>query len=141
MARPPTGELRPALCVAAVATRTNELLMVRRATDPGKGRWALPGGRVEHGETVAEATLRELEEETGLVGLCGPLIGWTEVLDGEHHFVILDFGVTILEDGQPRAGADAAEAEWVPVWTVPELDLVDGLAEFLSEHGIIETIA
>ena len=75
MARPPTGELRPALCVAAVATRTNELLMVRRATDPGKGRWALPGGRVEHGETVAEATLRELEEETGLVGLCGPLIG------------------------------------------------------------------
>jgi 8-oxo-dGTP diphosphatase len=115
--------------------------MVRRANEPGRGRWSVPGGRVEPGETLAEAVLRELEEETSVVGVCGPMIGWTEVIDDEHHFVILDFEVTPLDVSRPIAGSDAQEAAWVPVWTVPELDLVDGLAEFLAEHGIIETIA
>lgn len=131
----------PRVSVGAVATRTNELLMVRRATHPSRGLWSVPGGRVEWGETLAEAVVRELEEETSLVGLCGPLMGWTEYISREHHFVILDFEVTVLGDQTPRPGSDASEAAWVPVWTVPELDLVQGLAEFLAEHGIIETIA
>ena len=115
--------------------------MVRRAAPPGRGLWSVPGGRVEHGETLAEAVVRELAEETGLVGVCGPLIGWTEIIDEDHHFVVLDFGVTILDTEYPSAGDDAMEAAWVPVWTVPELDLVDGLAEFLADHDIIETLA
>lgn len=127
--------------MGAVVTRTNELLMVTRGTEPGRGRWSLPGGRVEPGETLAEAVVRELEEETDLVGVCGSMIGWTELIGERHHFVILDFEVTLLDDRPPTAGSDAAEAAWVPVWTVPELDLVDGLAEFLADHGIIETIA
>ena len=131
----------PATCVGAIATRTNELLMVRRATEPGRGRWSVPGGRVDRGETLAEAVVRELHEETGLEGVCGPLMGWTEIIDEEHHFVVLDFEVTVLGPQEPTPGEDASEAEWVPVWTVPELDLVDGLAEFLSEHGVIETLA
>ncbi|MGI9577763.1 MAG: NUDIX hydrolase [Microthrixaceae bacterium] len=131
----------PATCVGAIATRTNELLMVRRGTRPGLGRWSLPGGRVERGETLAEAVVRELEEETGLVAVCGPLVGWTEIIDDDHHFVVLDFEVTVLGAQEPTAGDDALEATWIPVWTVPELDLVDGLAEFLSDHGIIETLA
>lgn len=136
------GRARPSLCVGAVVTRTNELLMVRRGTQPGRGLWSLPGGRVEGGETVAEAVLRELEEETGLEGLCGPMLGWTEVfVPGGEHYVILDFEVTVLGDAVPQAGDDATEAEWVAVWDVPERPLVDGLAEFLAEHGIIETIA
>lgn len=140
-AREPTGPgpRRPELCVGAVATRTNELLMIRRATEPGRGRWSVPGGRVEPGETMAEAVVRELEEETGLAGVCGGLVGWTEILDG-HHYVVLDFEVTVLDRTDPVAGDDAMEASWVPVWTVPELDLVDGLAEFLSDAGIIETL-
>ncbi|MFV0315767.1 MAG: NUDIX domain-containing protein [Microthrixaceae bacterium] len=132
---------RPELCVGAVATRTNELLMVRRATEPGRGRWSLPGGRVEHGETIAEAVVRELEEETGLEGVCGSLVGWTEILDDLHHYVVMDFEVTIMGTSEPSPGDDASEAEWVAVWDVPERDLIDGLAEFLSEHGVIETIA
>ena len=135
-----TSGSRPELCVGAVATRTNELLMVRRATEPGRGRWAVPGGRVEEGETMAEAVVRELEEETGLLGVCGALVGWTEITEG-HHYVVLDFEVTVLDRSDPVAGDDALEAAWVPVWTVPELDLVDGLAEFLAEAGIIETLA
>ena len=130
----------PTVCVGAVATRTNELLMIRRATDPGLGRWSVPGGRVERGETLAEAVVRELSEETGLSGICGPLLGWTEIIDDTHHFVVLDFEVTIIGPGEPTPGDDALEAAWTSVWTVPELDLVDGLAEFLSDHGIIETL-
>lgn len=137
----PRPEGMPQVCVGAVATRTNELLMVRRATDPGRGRWSVPGGRVEPGETLAEAVVRELEEETGLPGVCGPLIGWTEIIDDDHHYVVLDFDVTVLDNAAPTAGGDVSEASWVPVWTVPELPLVDGLAEFLSEHSIIETVA
>jgi 8-oxo-dGTP diphosphatase len=131
----------PATCVGAIATRTNELLMVRRASEPGRGRWSVPGGRLERGETLAEAVVRELSEETGLEGICGPLIGWTEIIGEDHHYVVLDFEVTILGTQDPTPGDDALEAEWVPVWTVPELDLVDGLAEFLSDHGLIETLA
>ncbi len=130
----------PEVCVGAVATRTNELLMIRRATDPGRGRWSIPGGRVRCGETLAEAVVRELEEETCSSESAGPLMVGPRSCTTSYHFVILDFEVTVLDDADPRAGSDASEASWVPVWTVPELDLVDGLAEFLADHDIIETI-
>jgi ADP-ribose pyrophosphatase YjhB (NUDIX family) len=135
------GAPRTELCVGAIVQRTNELLMVRRGTPPGRGLWSLPGGRVEQGETLAEAALRELAEETGLEGVCGPMVGWVERIGPGWHFVILDFEVVLLGDDAPTAGDDAAEAAWVPVWDVPELPLVDGLAEFLSDHGIIDTIS
>ena len=131
---------RPELCVGIVARRGDELLLVRRGHGPAAGEWSVPGGRVEWGETLAEAAVRELEEETGLRGVCGPLVGWTERIVEDHHFVILDFEVTLLDPGEPNPGGDAAEARWVPLWEVPELRLVDGLAEFLAEHGVIETL-
>ena len=62
-----------------------------------------------------------------------------ERIGQEHHYVILDFAVTMLEASEPKAGDDAAEAAWVPLHDVAELRLVDGLAEFLSEHGILST--
>ena len=135
-----SGTPRPEVCVGAVATRTNELLMVRRGNPPGRGLWSLPGGRVEPGETLAEAVVRELAEETALSGVCGPMVGWTEAISDRYHFLILDFEVTLLGDEEPEPGDDATEAAWVPVWTVPELPLVDGLAEFLAEAGVIETV-
>ena len=54
---------------------------------------------------------------------------------------ILDFRVAVLEATAPVAGDDAAEARWVPLVHVADLNLVDGLAEFLHEHGILATIA
>jgi hypothetical protein len=54
--------------------------------------------------------------------------------------VILDYAVEVLAPAPPEAGSDALEARWVALSDVAELDLVDGLAEFLHEHAIIETI-
>ncbi len=131
---------RPEVAVGAVAVRADELMMIRRGHGPAAGEWSVPGGRVEQGEPLAAAVIRELAEETGLEGVCGPLIGWVERFGVDHHYVILDFEVTILDDREPVAGDDAAEARWVALSDVTELNLVEGLAEFLYDHGIIPTI-
>jgi 8-oxo-dGTP diphosphatase len=115
--------------------------MVRRGRGPAAGQWSLPGGRVEGGETLAEAVVRELEEEAGIESVCGPLIGWVERFDDDHHFVILDFEVDVLEGAEPVAGDDAAEARWVPLGEISELSVVPGLVEFLHENGILDVIA
>jgi 8-oxo-dGTP diphosphatase len=130
---------RPETCVGAVAVDANRLLLVRRGRGAAAGTWSVPGGRVEGGETLAEAVLRELKEETGLDALCGDVVGWVERIDDEHHFVIFDFHVTVLSDREPVAGDDAAEAAWVDLIDVADLRLTDGLAEFLHEHGVLPT--
>jgi len=131
---------QPEVCVGAIAVHEGRLLLVRRGHGPAAGQWSVPGGRVEAGETLAEAVVRELAEETRIEGVCEGLVGWVERMGEGHHYVILDFAVTVLEDTDPTAGDDAAEARWVPLEEVAEHDLVDGLAEFLHEHGILPVI-
>ncbi len=131
---------RPEICVGGVAVRDGGLLMIRRGHGPAGGRWSVPGGRIEWGETAAEAVVREVAEETGLAVVCGPLLGWAELIDDDSHFVVLDFEVTPLGTDEPEAGDDAAEAAWIDLDQVTELRLVDGLAEFLSDHGIIDLL-
>jgi len=133
--------MRPEVCVGAIAVSEDRLLLVRRGHGPAAGTWSVPGGRLEAGETLAEAVLRELVEETGLEGVCDQLVGWVERMSAEHHFVILDFAVTVLEPREPQAGDDAVEAEWVALDEVAHRRLADGLAEFLHEHGIVPVIA
>lgn len=131
----------PQVCVGAIAVDDERLLLVRRGNEPGAGSWSVPGGRVEPGETVGEAVVREVREETGLEALCGSLLGWVERIGDEHHFVILDFVVEILDAAEPTAGDDALEAAWIPLVDIAEMtDLVDGLAEFLHEHGVLDVI-
>jgi 8-oxo-dGTP diphosphatase len=128
----------PVVAVGGVAVADGSLLLVRRGSPPQQGRWSIPGGRVEEGETLAEAVERELEEETGIAARCGPLLGIAERLGAGYHFVILDFVVhTEAPASLPRAGGDADEAAWVPLALVPELDLVDGVEEFLRSHGVL----
>ncbi|HMC41815.1 MAG TPA: NUDIX domain-containing protein [Acidimicrobiales bacterium] len=133
--------MSPEVCVGAVAVDADRLLMVRRGHGPGAGRWSVPGGRVERGETLAEAVVRELAEETGLEGVCEGLVGWVERIGDGYHYLILDFNVTVLDARTPVAGDDAAEASWVPLSEVSDRSLVEGLAEFLSDHGILDVIA
>ena len=130
----------PEVCVGAIVVDEGDLLLIRRGRGPAQGEWSIPGGRVVAGELLAEAVVRELLEETGLEGICEDLVGWAERIGDDHHFVILDFRVTLLERRPPTAGDDAAEAAWIPLVDVAELDLVEGLAEFLHDHGILQTI-
>jgi 8-oxo-dGTP diphosphatase len=132
---------RPEVAVGAVVIDDDRLLLIRRGRGVAIGQWSLPGGVVEPGELLAEAVVRELLEETGLEGVCGPLVGVVERFIEGRHYVILDHLVTLLEpDTAPVAGDDAAEVAWVALSEVAEWPLVEGLAEFLHDHGILATI-
>jgi 8-oxo-dGTP diphosphatase len=133
--------VRAEVCVGAIVVYDEELLLIRRGHGPGMGEWSVPGGRVEGGELLAEAVIRETREEAGIEVICGSLVGIVERIHDDRHFVILDYNATMLEKGEPVPGDDAVEARWVPLTDVAELPLVDGLAEFLHEHGVIPTIA
>ncbi|MBO0713859.1 MAG: NUDIX domain-containing protein [Acidimicrobiales bacterium] len=137
---PPAGgpaTTRPELCVAAVVKDGDRLLLVRRGRPPAAGLWSVPGGRVEHGETMAQAVSREVAEETSVVVACEDLVGWVERIDGGRHQVIFDFYARVVGPSEPRGGDDAAEAAWVPLSSVEQLPLVDGMAEFLRRHGVL----
>ena len=131
----------PGVGVGVIIVDSDQLLMIRRGHGPAAGDWSIPGGHVERGETLAEAVVRELREETGLEGVCADFVGWDEKIGEEFHFVLLAFRATLLEVTDPVAGDDAAEARWVPLSEVADYALVDGLAEFLSDNGIIPVIA
>ncbi|MBB4686065.1 NUDIX hydrolase [Amycolatopsis jiangsuensis] len=96
-------------CVGGIVVDDlGRLLLIQRGHDPGKGLWSLPGGRVEKGETDAEAVVRELREETGLDVTPHTLIG--AVVRG--HYAINDYECTV-SSGTLTAGDDAADARWV----------------------------
>jgi 8-oxo-dGTP diphosphatase len=128
---------RPEVCVGAIVVVGGRLLLVRRGTGAAVGAWSVPGGRVERGETLREAVVRELREETGLDGVCHRFVGWVERIGSEYHYVILDFTVTVTV-GEAVAGDDATDVCWAPVDDVAQWPpVVPGLVEFLCEHGIV----
>jgi 8-oxo-dGTP diphosphatase len=103
----------------AVVVDGGRVLLVKRAHEPLKGEWSLPGGAVEVGELLHEAVVREVQEETGLLVRVGPVV---EVLDRVHrtddgrvefHFVIVDY-LCWVEGGTMGHGSDAADACWAP---------------------------
>jgi len=132
---------RPEVCVGAVIVDDDRLLLIRRGHGPAAGEWSFPGGRVEFGETMVEALVREVKEETGLDVAVGDYIGHVEVLGDTAHFVIHDFYATAFDTEPLQAGDDAQEVAWVEFHAVAELNLVDSVAEFLSDHHIIDLMA
>lgn len=133
-----TSPPRPEVCVGAVVVHEGALLLVERGRGMAVGSWSIPGGRVEPGESVADAVVREVGEETGLAVTCGRFLGFAERRDDEHHVVILDFVATVDGPAAARAGDDAAAVAWVPLGEVAgHPGLVPGLAAFLADHGVI----
>ena len=136
-AEPPGTPPRPEVAVGAVIVEEGRILLVRRGRPPAAGYWSVPGGRVEPAESLAEAIVREVAEETGLEVSCGPFIGWVERMGPGHHFVIMDFHAALTHPGQVAvADDDADEVAWVPLDGLEGIDLVDGLLGFLRDHGL-----
>jgi 8-oxo-dGTP diphosphatase len=136
----PLPNRAPVVAVGAVCVHDDALLLVRRGRGPAAGEWSVPGGKVEAGETLHEAVVRETAEETGVEVVVDRFLGWVERMgdEGEYHFVILDFAVTPLDPTDaPVAGDDAAEAVWVPRHEVSDLRLVTGLYEFLRDVDVL----
>ena len=128
--------MTPVLAVGAIIVDDDQILLVQRGNDPGRGLWSVPGGRVEPGEQLRQAVVREVREETGLAVIVGDLAGHVERIGEDYHLVILDFFAGPVERNRElTAGDDAADARWVPFAEVAGLDLVDGLLDFLRGVG------
>lgn len=108
----------PIPAVIAILEHQGEFLLVRRYNPPDAGLWGHAGGKVEWGESLAQAALRELYEETGLQAeaerLLAPLEVITSGADGDHHFVLCPV-VCNYRAGEPRAGDDVSEVGWFSV--------------------------
>jgi 8-oxo-dGTP diphosphatase len=129
--------MRPEVCVGAVVCRGDQILLVQRANPPQAGRWSLPGGRVELGETLVAAVMREIMEETGLVIEVDRFLEAVERISDTHHFVILDYLARPVDAGaEPVAATDAAAALWVRRDQLADMDLADQLLEFLRQHHL-----
>lgn len=106
---------RPTPTVGVICFRGDEVLIIKRGKPPRHGDWSIPGGRLEWNEPVKACALRELKEETGVEA---ELLGLVDVLDGlfgeGRHYVLIDY-VARWISGEPVAGDDAAEAQFVPV--------------------------
>lgn len=128
---------RPGCAVLAILCQGAHILLVRRANPPDAGLWGFPGGRIEWGETLAEAAVRELAEETGIHAKPGPAFKVLDGLDRDadgvvlHHYVM----VAVLCHAAPAravAADDALEAAWFT------LDHLRSMAPSLSA-GVVET--
>ena len=108
-----TTDNRPLLVgVGVLVVDDNRMLLIKRGKEPGKGLWAVPGGKIRFGESLRGAAIREVREETGLDVEIGDVIWVGEVMDDERHMVLIDFEGSVL-GGRLAASDDADDAQWV----------------------------
>jgi ADP-ribose pyrophosphatase YjhB (NUDIX family) len=137
---------RPHLAVSAAIIREGKVLIVRRARPPAYGVFTLPGGGVEAGETLREAIIREVMEETALTIEPLGLAGYREAIgrdaDGkvERHFVILPFAARFIA-GEVALNEELAEARWLVPSELAGLKTTEGLVEIVRAAYAIAGVA
>jgi mutator protein MutT len=130
--------------VGGVVVRDGKVLLVRRGKEPLKGRWVIPGGTVELGETLEEAVTREVREETGIEVRAREIVLVFDRIeragaDVAYHYVIVDY---VCDDlgGALCAGSDAVDAAFASLDELPAYDLppaaLDLVHRVLSEPGL-----
>ena len=128
---------RPYLAVSAAIIRDDRVLIVRRARMPALDVFTLPGGVVETGETLHEALVREIREETSMAIEPVALAGHREVIvrdaSGrvERHFIILAFAAR-WQAGEPKLSEELAEARWVQLHEIANLATTEGLRDIIT---------
>ena len=127
----------PRVGVGAVVLHRGCVLLVRRGGQPSMGKWTLPGGLVELGETTADAVRREIREECGLdirvAGIAGVVDRVVRDAEGRvrYHYVLVDY-LAYADSDAIAAGSDAAEAQWVDLDRVGQLDITEGLTDMIK---------
>jgi mutator protein MutT len=128
---------RPYLAVSAAIIRDGRVLVARRARGPAYGIWTMPGGVVEAGETLTEALVREIQEETAMTIEPVALAGHREVVVRDdsrrvsRHFVIMCFAARWIQ-GEPQLNEELAEARWLTLEELSGLQTTEGLAEIVA---------
>ncbi|MBV9955667.1 MAG: NUDIX hydrolase [Pseudolabrys sp.] len=137
MADPRAFPDRPFLAVSAAILRDGKVLIVRRARAPGAGIYTLPGGAVEAGETLEQAVIREIKEETMLDIAPLGFAGHREIImrnaegKAERHFVVLCFAARWIA-GEPTPNDEISEARWRDPSELAGLKTTEGLAEIVA---------
>ncbi|MDL1893736.1 NUDIX domain-containing protein [Sphingobacteriales bacterium CHB3] len=130
--------LSPGVGVGAVVFNEDKVLLVKRGTPPSEGLWAIPGGRLELGETLQQAAEREILEETGVVIRAGNPVFTFDVIErnaaGEirFHYVIVDLAAEYIS-GEPVPNDDAQEARWISADELSTRDVSDKTLKLLRE--------
>jgi ADP-ribose pyrophosphatase len=122
--------------VGAVIVKDGRVLLVRRANEPSRGRWSVPGGTVELGETLAEALVREVSEECGVRIEVGEVLSTFDLIRRDdqgrvcYHYVLIDLAARYL-GGEPAAATDALDVRWVDGIELEQLDVIPRLLPIL----------
>jgi ADP-ribose pyrophosphatase YjhB (NUDIX family) len=126
-------------CVGGIVhDLAGRLLLIRRGQEPGRGLWSLPGGRVEPGETLAQAVVRELREETGLDVRAGEPVGRVLVPAGDVDYDVTDLRCALVSPGaEPVAGDDAEAVTFADAAALDRLACTSGLLEVLRGWGVL----
>ncbi|HEX6221608.1 MAG TPA: NUDIX hydrolase [Acidimicrobiia bacterium] len=125
------SEPAPALGVGVVVLDEGRILLIKRGREPRKGLWAVPGGKVEYGETMREAARREVAEETGIEVEVGDVVWVGEVIEDGFHLVIIDFEAR-MTGGELKPADDADDARWVPLEEASEYPLTPTMYDLVD---------